>query len=142
MKPAIVEEERSRGCFKMGQKEKRPLSLSVRTCAQTQAASEQRCQLGVIKYPKTKSSNTSKEIIKNPKKISIPPNRIIKYPKTELSNIPKPNHISNTPKPNYQIPKTIIRYQSICCCPYFTKPHKIQSFLSKGCIHLHGPWEK
>ena len=80
-----------------------------------------------------------------------------KFPKTDLSNIPKPNYISNTPqlnyisntpkpnyqtKLNYQIPETIIIYQSICCCLIFTKPHKIQSLLSKGCIHLHGPWEK
>ena len=99
MRPAILEERRSRGCFKKGQKEKRPLSLGVRTCAQTQAASEQRCQLGVIKHPKTKSSNTSKQIIKYPKKLSntptpnyqIPQNQIIKYPKQS------------------QIPKTIIR---------------------------------
>ena len=99
MRPAILKEGRPRDCFKMGQKEKRPLGLSARTCAQTQAASEQRYQLGVIKHPKTKSFNTSKQIIKYPKKLSntptpnyqIPQNQIIKYPKQS------------------QIPKTIIR---------------------------------
>ena len=71
----------------MGQKEKRPLGLSVRTCAQTQAASEQRCQLGVIKHPKTKSPNTSNKLSNTPKpNYQIPQNRIIKYPKTKLSN--------------------------------------------------------
>ena len=87
MRPAIFREGRWRGCFKMGQKEKRPLGLSVRTCAQTQAASEQRCQLGVIKHPKTKSPNTSNKLSNTPKpNYQIPQNRIIKYPKTKLSN--------------------------------------------------------
>ena len=104
MRPAIFREGRWRGCFKMGQKEKRPLGLRVRTCAQTQAASEQRCQLGVIKHPKTKSPNTSNKLSNTPKpNYQIPQNRIIKYPKTKLSNTQN----------NHQIPKTIIRYQYV-----------------------------
>ena len=64
MKPAIVEEERSRGCFKKGQKEKRPLGLGVRTCAHTHDSLGAKMSAGCFQTPKNQIIEFYKQIIK------------------------------------------------------------------------------